>query len=177
MNIETLEASKMESIRELANINSQISQGKVELSTMKKELQVFLDKREELGKERIKKLLEESSDIINQINANLSFVTNYYNEVRSFSVFLSEFHEQLIQIMQDMNKEGEGFMELVKKEETRLSSIRKEVETMQADMKEEQKQIKKDKDNIRKEHARIDARSKLLAQSYKELKKLWQKNQ
>lgn len=173
MNIETLEANKMEAIRELSKISSEVANGKAELSKMKVELQEFLDKREQLEKDRIKKLFEESKELVDSINTNFDIIHNYYNEVRSYSTFLGEFHESLLNIMEEMNKDSNAFMELVKKEESRVALLKKESEIVLNDIETERKQIKKDKELIKKEHARIDSRQSLLAQSYKELKKLW----
>ena len=52
-----LDKQMMDSLRELAKINGEISTGKAELISLKSEMESFLRKREELGKQKIKELL------------------------------------------------------------------------------------------------------------------------
>lgn len=57
---QTLDKQMMESLRELANINGEISSGKAEIIQLKKGLEEFLENRKQLEQNTISAILEES---------------------------------------------------------------------------------------------------------------------
>lgn len=161
---QTLDKQMMDSLRELANINGEISSGKAEIMQLKNDLQEFLENRKLLEHETINKMLEESHNTIQSINDNKVFIESYYNEVKSFSKFLKEVHTSFIETKDNFEKEQELWKTIVNKDSKRLSEIKNEINNsirlMEMDKKyivDAKKQIAKDKEYITNQQNTIKA--------------------
>jgi hypothetical protein len=161
---QTLDKQMMESLRELANINGEISSGKAEIIQLKKGLEEFLENRKQLEQNTISAILEESKKTIQEINENKVFVQSYYNEVSSFSKFLKEIYSSFNEMKDNFEKEQELWKLTVSKDSKTLSEIKKEIDNnirlLDIDKKyiaDAKKQIAKDKEYITNQQNTIKA--------------------
>lgn len=175
MNLETINKENMKAVTELANINLEISAGKEKLSEMKKDIGKFLSERDQQDRVRFDKLLEESEETVKAIGKNNAKVNAFYNEIKSYSGFLNEFCTDIKSGFSQLNKEYIEFTELVEREMSKLSDIRKENEEMAKNIALEKKDIEKNKKDIEKERLHIQSQREALKNSYEAEKKLFDK--
>lgn len=161
---QTLDKQMMESLRELAKINGEISSGKVEIIHLKKDLDRFLEERGRLENEKIQLILQESNETIKKIYENKDYVVNYFNEVKSFSKFLQDIHEVLNKSVESFKIEQELWDEKVKKDSKQFAGIKQELENQSIALKRDKeyienskKQIAKDREYIRNQQETIKA--------------------
>lgn len=175
MNIETLSQENMKAVSELAKINLEISAGKEKLSEMKKNIGKFLSERDQQDRVRFDELLKESETTVKEIEKNNAEVHSFYNELKSYSGFLDEFCITIKSGFSQLNNEYLEFTELVEREMSKLSEIRKENEQTLKDIKLEKKDIEEKKKELQKQSEHIESQRATLKLSYEAEKKLFDK--
>lgn len=171
MDITILDKQKMDVIRELAKVNVEFSDAKTTLNAMKENVQDFLKERDTQDKARLDNLLKESKELVNEIQNNHSQVTTFFNEVKSFSGFLVEFHEALQVITQSLRADSDEFVELVKREEMKLADTRHDIQKQLQIISSEKLEIEKSKQGLEKEKRLIESRQAQIKSALQVIKK------
>lgn len=168
-----LDKEKMDTLKQLANVNIEISTGKALLQNLKADVEDFLKEREVLEKQVIDRVYVESKELIDEILKDFSKVHAYYNEVKSYTEFLKELqsniHEQII----NFTESSKEFISYVKKEENRLLELKKDLDSEKQIINQQFESIEQAKIEIKKDRNHLESQQQTLANSYQELKKLW----
>lgn len=175
MTLETINQENMKAVSELAKINLEISAGKEKLLDMKKDIGKFLSERDEQDRVRFDKLLEESSDLVEEIGKNHARVSSFYNNIKSYSGFLNEFCDSVKSGFSQLSNEHTEFTELVEREMSELSKIRKENDEIAKDIELDKKEIERQKKDIEKDKRHLESQREALKNSYEAERKLFDK--
>jgi len=146
-----LKKDEMDTLKQLANVNIEISNGKALLQNLKEDIDDFLKEREILEKGVIDRVYEESKDLIDKIHKDYSKVTAYYNEIRSYTGFLKELQDNIHLKIEEFTESSKEFTNYVKKEQNRLSELQKDLDSEKDIIKKQDESIKKDQKELIKD--------------------------
>lgn len=167
MNIKTLDQQTMTALEILADANVKIGTAKGSLLALQAEETVYLDEREKKALIRIQAVLDDSEDIVKKIEGNYAEIKQFHTDVTTFVEFLVEIQEKVHTTITTFNKKADVWEEQTKREENRLSLLRRDVETQQKqldiDKKERMAMMKKIKD----EKQLIASRQQQIAEALK----------
>lgn len=168
-----LEKDKMDTLKQLAEVNIEISNAKAILQNLKVNIQDFLEKRKLLEEDNIRKVYSESKGIIDEIQKEFSKIHAYYNEIRSYTVFLQELQSNIISQIDVFTENSEEFIQYIQGEFTKISELKKDLENDRIINKNEFDSIQKAKVQLSKDRKHLESQQDTLATSFKEIKKLW----
>ena len=171
-----LNHEQFEARQELAKVSGEISTSKVILADLKKDIQKFLDERKVKEQEMLKKLYEESKELVDSIQKNYKDIRAFYNDIRSYTGFLKEMGIHIDKIYTDYNEDGKEFIKFLNNETEKLAEIRKDLETERKQIDIDVEDIKKQRKDIEKDRIHLESQKETLSANFKELKKLWNKN-
>lgn len=168
-----LEKDKMDTLKQLALVNIEISNGKAILQNLKYDIKDFLEKRELLEKDTIIRVYSESKGLIDEIQKEFSKIHAYYNEIRSYTVFLKELQSNIQSQISVFTETSGEFSQYIQEEFTKISELKKDLENDRLINKHELESLEKAKVQLAKDRLHLESRQETLATSFKEIKKLW----
>lgn len=127
--IETVNKETMESLKKLADINSQVSEAKATLIKLQSTKDEYILNREKETTLKIDSLLEQSKENLDKIRENNQEVTTLFNTIVSVTGFLEEIHENYLKIADDFTKKTSDWSLKIEKQEKILAEERKIIET------------------------------------------------
>ena len=147
--LETLEKEKFETLKELADMTVQTSEARETLTRLKETKIEYLQIRENQAKEKIQKILDDSVDLLKQINTNNDEIHQLYRTVSSYKDFLSEGHDAFKEMLAEFKERSDLWDKKVREQYEEFGRIENQV-------KQDQKNIEKGKDEIRKAEEQIE---------------------
>ena len=93
--IQEIEKQKMDALNALVQANLSVSDAKNKLVKLKEEENVYIAEREREALARIQSILDESNEILTNINTNYAEIKHIYETVSNIAAFLDESHAKL----------------------------------------------------------------------------------
>jgi len=155
MDIQTVDSTKMEALKSLAETNLKVSNAKVTLAEIKNEHNAYIKKREEKVLDQIKAIIDQSQKILDEAYANYEEVHDLSKSVDQISTFIFEAHSDLL----SLNKLFDERSSLWEKDVAAVNEI------MSAKKKQilvDQTLIKNDQDSIKKTYKAIAVQKRKL---------------
>ncbi len=168
-----LEKDKMDTLKQLALVNIEISNSKAILQALKSEIKDFLEKRKLLEVDVINKVYIESKGLIDEIKKQFSKIHAYYNEIRSYTVFLEELQSNISLQIDIFKQNSKEFNRYIQNEFSTISELKKDLENDKLINKNEFESIEKTKIQLAKDRLHLESQQQTLANSFNEIKKLW----
>lgn len=168
-----IEKDKMDTLKQLANVNIEISNGKAILQNLKDDIDDFLKERKVLETGVIDRVRIESKQIVDDIYKDFSKIHAYYNEIHSYTGFLQELQVNIHTQIGTFKETSKDFMEYIASEQNKLSELKKDIENDRLINKNELESIEKAKVQLNKERIHLESQQATLANSFRESKKLW----
>jgi len=171
-----LTQQKMKALRELADTNVLIAQGKALLIKLEKEKETFFVEKETELTKRINTILTDSQKIFEEAKSNYAQVHEYHETLESFSSFLDQSAKSMSLSIADFRDKIEEWKAHMKQEENLLQELRKDIQMDTESIKREKQYLKRRKDEIESEQKHVESQQQALQTSYKEIQKLWNKS-
>ena len=92
--LQELEKNYFEAVQKLSDISGQISQAQIKLKNIQDTTDNVMSEREEQAKTKIKELIENSKDLIQEITENFDKIQHFYANIQSFTKFIEEIQEK-----------------------------------------------------------------------------------
>lgn len=147
--LETISKEKMESVKELSEIQTNIGKGKAVLSELKRDTALYLKEREEQALEIINDVLSSSKESLESIAKYRTELKDYKNQVVGFYESIKETGEELVALKTKFDEARKSF-------HIEVEEKRKEISKQLKDIKEERKQLKEQKKSLNKQQIEID---------------------
>jgi len=177
MNVQELQQEKIEILRELANTNIQISNAKNTLFKLQEDKTAYLEEREKETLQQIDQLVQESGDIIVQVQKNYDEIHQFCNTISEYSDFLLEAQDKFQSMLETFQARNEVWDENVKRQYQELAVLRKEVEQDQKDIEIRENRIQKKTKDLENQRLQIESKQATLLASYTVEKDIWNKIQ
>lgn len=177
MDTKELESGKIKVLKEIADINLLISEGKATLRSIEERQKKLIEDGEVEIQDKISKILVESSNILEKAKGNYAEVHEFYEIIKGFSDYIKKSYQDVNSLIVDFKEKTVLWKDEIKKQESQISSIKTELEMDRLSVDRDKKYIKVVKEGMDKERKHIESQQATLETSYEELKKLWDKIQ
>lgn len=150
-----IEQEKFKSVKELAEIQSQIATGKATLSTLKKETEEYLTEREKQAEKRVESVLKSSKDALAEADGYQKQLKTYLNTAKAFVNEVQDQRDALSHTRETLLTAFDKFDEYV------CGKI-EELNTLSVELQREQSNLHSEEESLARENARLADKKKLL---------------
>jgi len=176
MDIKKLDQEKFDTIKELTEISSNLSDAKVLLIKLKKDTEQYMVIREGEAEARVLKVLEESRKALEETSNNHNELTLFNNELKAYATELNGFSNEISTLFSDFNvrmKEAEKNSEEWYK---RVSDVLRSAKAERAYIQADRELLRIERDATNKASILLMDRQRTLKDGFEELKKLKNKS-
>lgn len=173
--IKELEQEQFNSVKMLADTSLKISEAKNTLFKLQEEETQYLIEREKKTINTINKTLENSAGLVKTIKDNHEEVRQYSRTITAFADYLKEMYDKFKVLQESFVERNKLWEQNMKRQEEIIAKQRKEVEAEQKLIKLDEEKLKEMREDLEKTKILIESRQTILAASYEEEKKLWNK--
>jgi len=170
-----IEQEKFESVKELAEIHTQISIGSANLLKLKEETEDYLLLRESWAKDRIAEVLRESQDVLGKISLNHEELTSYGRELKAYANELNDFFLAVSALSQDFQNRMKQVTIALDEKRAEISRILQEIKNERSAIAEERKQLTRERAETAEGVRVLNDSRETLKRGFDELQKLQQK--
>lgn len=168
--MEVLEQEKFDTVKELAEVQTNLSLAQAELKNLEDTTEEYMVVREKEAEERILKVLKESRDALDEATNNHKELTGYNSELKAYATELKQlatdittlfkdFNDRMDQADKDMEAQREHILETSNQAKVLLTSIKANREVLVLE-----------KADIRDQWRLLKDRQQLLKDGFDELK-------
>jgi len=160
-----IEATKehMDALKALAQANIDISAARETLAKLKAEETDYLTSREKLALKRIDVVLEESKELVAQIDKNYAVVADYAKDIHEGGKFLGEVYAEFKELLAKKEEKDELVRKYLENEEKKVQNLRNALKLDLVAIESEKKQLivnnetlEKDKIKLKDERGTLD---------------------
>lgn len=155
-----LEQEKFDTIKELSEMQSSISEGRATLSQLKVDTESYLKEREEMADLRVAKVLNESREALESTSKNHVELTSYGNELKVYASTLRGFSTDVVALIhglregtEKVNKKIDEHLKVISEAKTDILAQRKSIENDRKQLELERNQIDGDWRELRDRQA------------------------
>lgn len=163
MNEQVLEKEKMDSIKALSDVHIRISDAKNILFKLQEDETEYLVKREEKALTRIKKVIEDSQDLLDKAHQNYDEIHLFLQTITSYADFLQESHTKFQGLLTDFEERNTLWEEQVKRTEEGFAKQRQfikqdaeEIEARRDAVEKATKQITNEKRKLESDRGTVE---------------------
>lgn len=161
-----IEQEKFDSLKELAGIQSSISEGRAVLYTLKNETEAYMLSREVEVRERVARVLKESAEALQKISTNHQELTAYRSELQAYATEIKGFSSTLRTLFQDFDAD-------VKQADADMVEHRAGIAKMLRELKVAQVNVDEDRKQLARERQETNEGMKRLASDRAALQAAW----
>lgn len=172
-----LAQEKFDSIKELAEIQQNISLGQVQLIEIQKTSEAYMLARESEAIMRVSKILEDSKKSLDEISKNHRELTAYKDSLADVYSDIKVFSEDLLTLFAALNtrlRESDVLMEQKRED---IETMLKDIKIQRVRLQEDRKQMDREKITMRDAKRLMVDRQAMLEREFEELKRLKEKTQ
>jgi hypothetical protein len=170
MEIKELEKTKMDVLKEVATSSVLVAGMKAEMLSLEKEKDDFFVKRKKEVVDRIKSILQDSRELLDETSSNYKLVHDFYTVLKSFSDTVLESHNKLKENIDDFNESVKLHNLEMSKQEEELSHLKKMVKQDSESNEREKKHIKEMHKSLEKEKLKINDSREMIKRTIERLK-------
>lgn len=168
--MEKLETEKFNTLKELAEIQSNLSLAQAELLNLKATTEEYMVVREKEAEERVIKVLRESRNALEETSKNHQELTGFNRELQAYANELKGLSIDIAALFKDFNvrmKEAEKDLE---KHHEIVSEILRKIKTERVQVSEDRKMLERERQKTNEEARLLIDRRGALERAWEELK-------
>lgn len=136
-----VDEKKMTALRGLADINMQIGAARGILTTLQEQETEYLVSREKKAVDRITKVLQESSDLVEETNKNYDQIIEIVETVKSGAGFLAKVYASFKEYVSIFEKAKTAWERDIENQETTISEVKKALRVERVKLDNEKKSL------------------------------------
>lgn len=160
----------MQVLEEVANCNLLVAGMKAELLQLEKDKDAFFEKRDNEVNARIKRIIDSSDDLLNKVKTNYQEVHEFYENLKTYSEFLSKAHTDFTKIVSEFTEKSDLWRSEVAKQEARVAEIGHEAQRDREGVARDKEFIKGKKKDLENEKKHIESQQAVLKVAYNIMK-------
>jgi len=167
-----LDAEKFSTLKELGEVQGNVSLAKAELLKLKETTEEYMVVREREAEERVIEVLKESREALEETAKNHNELSGYSRDLKDYANELNVLASDIEALFKDFNarmRESEGDMEVNHK---LVSEVLKQLKIERVNITEDRKMLDRDRNEIRDGWRLLRDRQETLKKGFEELKKL-----
>jgi len=143
MEIQVINSEKMEALESLAKTNVAVSDARTILTKLKEEESAFLNKREEKALAQVKKIHNESEEVLREAFSNYEEIKKFGSSVADVLAFLLEAQNDFQALQTKFEEYTNVWKKNIDDAEKQLNNIKKQLKTDQTQLKNDQTALEK----------------------------------
>jgi chromosome segregation ATPase len=167
--ITTLDHEKFNTAKEIADINIAIAEARTTLAALGASREAFLTGREQEAIARIKKVLDESKDVLDDIDRNHHELSSYRVELKHHADVLRTWHDQLLADMETLKETFARADAALEKKRASVGALVIQLRTERTQVAEDRKQLKREEQQIAEAWRQIKDRREAFERAWAEL--------
>lgn len=167
----------MDTLREVADSNVLVAQMKAELLELEKDKEDFIKHRENEVLAKIHKLLNSSRLLLDETTSNYLHVHQFYENLKSFSEYLSENHRNLKKIIEKFKENSKNWQDEITLQEEKIIEMKKDIVVDVGILDREKIFIENKKIQLDSDIKELGIQQKNFEKTYENIKTLWKKPQ
>lgn len=171
-----LEQEKFDTLKELAKVHENISDGRTILKELKETTEEYMVTREKEAEGRVIKVLKESSDALEEISTNHKELSKYNSELKAYAIELNTIASDIATLFEDFNKAMKIADVNMEKHRFEVAEILKATKVETTAIKSSREVLVGERAEIRDGWRLLKDRQQTLKDGFEELKKLKSNN-
>lgn len=160
----------MEALKGLASVNIQISEARNALFALQEQETEYLVSREKKAMARIKAVLDQSHELVEETNKNYEVIEDFGRSVTEGVEFLCETRQALEKLTEAKEKHYERWQNDLKEQEQEIQRLRNNLKIELSTVESAKQQLEVAKINLRKEKRKLDDERGTLDRAIERLK-------
>jgi len=169
--IETLEKTKFDTLKDIADLNVKVSEARNTLLEIEKEKESFIAKREKQTVVKITKVVKESEEMLSKATNNYEQVNTLVRVVTGYTESIREAHEDLKVLVKDYSEKNTLWEKNYENQVHSLSHLEKRINDDKKALKKEFSELAKQKELLGKQRIKLEDEKETIKRSIKRLKK------
>lgn len=167
-----LEHEKFNMVKELADISTNISNARVELTKLRETTDEYLDLREKEAQERVVKVFKESREALEEVSKNHKELTDFNGELKAYANTLKAISTDIIALFENFNGRMERAGEDMKKNQEIVTDILTKIKIERVQVQEDRKLLVAEMREVEEQHRLLKDKREVLDRAWAELKRL-----
>lgn len=168
----TLNQEKFSTLKALAEVQSNLSQGRAELLKLKETTEEYMVVREKEAEERIIKVLKESCDALEETSKNHQELSNYSRDLTAYADELKVLSTDIVALFKDFNERMREAEIDMKENHKLVSETLKNVKLERVHVSEDRKMLERERQQTNEASLLLIDRRTALERGFAELKRL-----
>lgn len=168
----TLDQEKFDTLKELAEMQTSLSNARAELKKLKDTTDEYLVVREQEAEARVIKVLKESRDALDEVSKNHNELSAYSNELKAYANELKDLSTGITDLFKDFNKRVKEAEKDIEKNQEIVTDILQKIKIERVQVNEDRKQLKSEQHEIDEQNRLLKDRREALERAWDELKRL-----
>lgn len=170
METKTLDQEKFDTLKELADVQSNISLGRAELLKLKGATEEYMTVREEEAEKRVLRVLKESRDALEETSNNHKELSTYNSELQAYANELKGLTSNIITLFKDFNIKMDEAEKDMEKHYKAVSEVLKQSKVVHSAIRSDRKVLDLERAEIRDGWRLLKDRQQTLKEGFEELK-------
>jgi len=165
----------MESLKALADINLKVSEAKNLLFKLEEQETEYLIAREKKVMDRIKKVVDDSQEMVNEADKNYGQIKELLENISGFCNLLINTQEQFNTLIETFNQRNELWEKHIGEQQDGIEENRKLIKVHSQIIENDKKSISISKESLENQKRHLESQQASLLASYTVEKELWDK--
>jgi chromosome segregation ATPase len=166
----TLDQEKFDTLKELAEMQTAISQGNAELRKLKETTEEYLVVREGEAEQRVIEVLKKSREALEATTSNHDELSSYKGELNAFANELSELSSGIAALFKDFNTRVREADKDMEDHLVAVGEVLKQTKVAKSDVESQRKVLALERAEIRDGWRLLKDRQQTLKEGFEELK-------
>lgn len=166
----TITKEQMDSMKALADVNIKISEAQNLLFKLQETETEYLVEREGKAVERIQKVLEDSKEILSEIDKNYEKVQQFASTITSFSETLNKSFDSFVKLLSDFRERSDLWDKEVKATEEKIDLEKRDIHTQRIQIENDTKANQQKEKMLKDEWVKIESDRGLISRTVERLK-------
>ncbi len=170
--METLSQEKFNTLKELADVQTNVALCRAELLKLKETTEEYMVVREKDAEDRVIKVLKESREALDETTKNQRELSTYNRELQAYANELNKSAFDIMSLFEDFGKRMKEANEDLNKGLDNVSELLTKIKIERVHVKEDRKLLQAERQEMTQANRLLDDRRKALERAWAELKKL-----
>lgn len=172
MKKELLEKEKFDTLKELADVQENISNGRAELLKLKETTKEYLVVREKEAEQRVIKVLRESKESLDETTKNHKELSKYNSDLKAYANELKKIASEIITLFKNFNESVDIADKNIKKKQGEVRELINMIKLERVSVQKDRKLLKGEMIEINSAWVLLRDRQETLKKGFLELKKI-----
>ena len=172
METKTLDQEKFDTVKELAELSTNIATGRAELKKLEETTAEYIVSREEKAEARVLEVLKESREALEATTQNHKELSGFNQDLEAYASELKRLTTDISALFQDFNEKMDGAEKDMEEYYKEVHEVLRKIKLENVTLVENRKRVSAERADLREETRLLEDRRGQLERGFEELKRL-----